>query len=362
MKIAYTYHGIVQKVGGVSRYFFEISSRLAISNSISFISLFTRNVYFRSHITSNSILNNKINFKGKSRLESLFQEFNTLLNIFVNNYDLVHHTGEKLGVFLFFRLKLPLVITVHDMTPEFFYTDNKMRISQRRNIIFKSNAIICVSENTKKDLLEIYPSIDSEKVFVIYHGCSIFNHNYTENSEKKYILYVGSRYHYKNFFLFVESISELLIEMDINLICTGDKFSSTELKHFEDLNISTRIINKGFVDETTLANLYHNALCFVYPSLYEGFGLPILESFLHHCPVCLSNTSCFPEVAKDAAIYFDPYSKLSIKSSIIKCIKSRDYLVEKGLSRLNDFSWNDAADKTFEVYKYALNNFRFNNI
>lgn len=125
------------------------------------------------------------------------------------------------------------------------------------------------------------------------------------------------------------------------------------------------LINMGIFEYTihikasdhALSELYSRALLFVYPSLYEGFGIPILEAYACHCPVALSNTSCFPEIAGEAAIYFDPYSVSSMFEAITKIIYNEDIrsqLIRLGDERLKRYSWEKAAKKTEEAYLKAI--------
>ncbi len=360
MKIGYTYHGISQKVSGVSRYIYEICIRLRNKHQLSFITYFSDNLYLNEELIKKKVFFKGKKFKGRNKLIHFIENFNTKINITKNNYDLIHHTGEATEVYNYVSKKnIPVVITIHDMIPELFYSSNIKRIENRKNSIYKSSAIICVSENTKYDLLKIYPEIDKEKVFVIYHGSSTENYNYITKKESKYILYVGVRNYYKNFKNFINSISSFLHEKNIQVICTGEQFSSEEKKLFSTLKIENLVENKGYVSDEELANLYYNAICFIYPSLYEGFGIPILEAFKNNCPVCLSNTSCFPEIAKDAAVYFDPYDSSSIINAIENTIDNREILIQKGSLRLQDFSWEIAASETEKVYHWVLNRKRF---
>jgi glycosyltransferase involved in cell wall biosynthesis len=110
-------------------------------------------------------------------------------------------------------------------------------------------------------------------------------------------------------------------------------------------------------DDVKLAGYYKHASLFVYPSLYEGFGLPSLEAMSYGCPVACSNSSCFPEILDDAAHFFDPYSVESIKNSIISLLyndKLRSSLILKGLNQVKKFSWEKCGRETYEVYKNVL--------
>jgi glycosyltransferase involved in cell wall biosynthesis len=356
LKILFTHHIFNQKIGGVSRYFYEICKRLLAENQLIFLTKYSINIYFSINIFKENVFLKNINFPGKWRIVNLLQLLHEKRNIKKHKFDIIHHTGEDPNIFRYsFGLK-PIVITVHDLTPELYYSSDKIRLKNRKICIENSTAIICVSQNTKDDLLKYYPSINKKKVFVIYHGCSTDEFNYQKNEMCLYILYIGSRYIYKNFIPFLNSISELLKNKNLFLYCTGHPFTKEEIYIIDKLGLKCYVINKGIVSEEELANLYHNAACFVYPSLYEGFGIPILEAFKHKCPVVLSDNSCFPEIAKNAAFYFDPQSPLSIQNAILNAISKRQELINLGNRRMRNFSWSKAAQETLYVYKWAIKN------
>ncbi len=116
-------------------------------------------------------------------------------------------------------------------------------------------------------------------------------------------------------------------------------------------------VYRYFVSDAQLDYLYNKALCFVFPSLYEGFGIPILESFAARCPIALSNTSCFPEIARDGGVYFDPYDEDSVYETLMKLTDDsslRGELVAKGSSILQNYSWDKMAAATAEVYRSVV--------
>ena len=172
------------------------------------------------------------------------------------------------------------------------------------------DCIITVSENTKKDMIE-YWNIPPEKITVIYHGIQNINIEQIHNLKiinSPYILYVGARSKFKNFENAVKAYSIVNQKYpEIKFVCTGSDFTKSEIDLFESLNISKHIIHKS-VNDIELFSLYHHAICYIYPSLYEGFGMPLLEAMACECPVICSNTSCFPEIAGNAALYLDPFS------------------------------------------------------
>ena len=140
------------------------------------------------------------------------------------------------------------------------------------------------------------------------------------------------------------------------MVCTGKPFSDSELQQISNYNIASNIIQIATKDKD-LNELYSRALLFVYPSYYEGFGIPILEAYACNCPVALSNTTCFPEIAGDAGAFFNPYSINSIADTIINVISDkskRTKLIKAGQERLKLYSWEKAARETENVYLKTL--------
>lgn len=223
-------------------------------------------------------------------------------------------------------------------------------------IIKNATRIIAISENTQKDIMD-YFDVNQNKIDVIYHG---FNKSIGKNginSFGKYLLFVGRRGGYKNFRIFARAASNLLLkETDLKLVCVGEPFNKDEVENLRSLHILEKTIAVS-VDEKQLNNLFSNAVAFVYPSLYEGFGMPILEAFSNNCPVCLSHKSSLPEIAGDAAVYFDPNNEGSIEEAIKKIIYNTDFsqkLITKGVNRLKSFSWEKTVEQTIDSYKKAV--------
>lgn len=345
----------MQRVGGVSRYFYEIITRISKVCDVEICTKYLSNEYF-----SQILDKPKFKYSGFQhlRLQILLEKLNLYCKVFKGNFDLIHFTGYET---MPFNVKKPVVITVHDMIAELFYKDSK-RINQNRKAIIQADAIVCVSENTKQDLIMFYPEVKNKLIKVIYHGYTPSVVEYKKNIDGSYILFVGSRYgEYKNFLFFVSAISEILKSSNLKLVCVGSKFSNSELAEIKRIGVEKNIINIGFVSDSELGSLYHFAQCFVYPSLYEGFGIPILEAFSHDCPVCASEASCFPEVGGDAIAYFNPKDKNSISSVISKVISDKDLketLVSKGRERMKLFSWDVAAQRTMDLYEEVINEYK----
>jgi glycosyltransferase involved in cell wall biosynthesis len=176
---------------------------------------------------------------------------------------------------------------------------------------------------------------------------------------KYYILFVGNRSSYKNFTFFIESVAPLLLKNNELQVCCagGEPFSPREILCFKNFQILHKVHHIQ-PDDHTMKNLYKNALAFIFPSLYEGFGLPVLEAFSCGCPTLLSNTSSLPEIGSDAALYFDPYDPASLTDALEHIISDnnlRMQLILKGYERSKQFSWEKTANATKKVYEQAVN-------
>jgi glycosyltransferase involved in cell wall biosynthesis len=364
MKILYDYQIFsLQKYGGISRYFCELMKNFPAEHKYDLSLIFSENHYLKENyglLKKWNIVPDR-EFKGKHFINEKIKFINQYYSkhfISANNFDLFHPTFYN--KYFHSVLKKPYIITVHDLTvfkyKDYFYKPHPI-ISNMEYVIKNANRIISVSENTKKDLIDIL-NINSDKIDVIYHGYSNIGLNKKrEGIDSKYILFVGLRNKYKNFKTFAEVISKLFArEKELKLVCVGKAFNSEELTFLSNLKILDKTIVMN-PDDSKLNDLYSNALMFVYPSLYEGFGMPILEAFANNCPVCLSNTSCFPEIAGKAGAYFDPTDHESILSVIEKVLYNNDFaqeLIQAGQSRLKIFSWSKTIQETFNSYKKAI--------
>jgi len=352
----------IQKYGGVTRYFCELIKNLPSQHQFNLALLFSDNYYLNGNfdlIKKKNILPDK-DFKGKHFIKKKIYSINEWYSkycISSDKFDLFHPTFYN--SYFLKLLKKPYIITVHDLIifkhrnvsekPDF-------TISQMINVINHASHLIAISENTKKDLIDIL-KVNPDKIDVIYHGYNgIISKKNTQN-RGRYILFVGRRGEYKNFKTFVQAISQLLKrEKELKLICVGDHFDSEEMIFLTELGISNQVVALTIGDDE-LNEIYSNALVFVFPSLYEGFGMPILESFANNCPVCLSNTSCFPEIAGSAGAYFDPYDKESILAAVEKVIYDNVYaeeLTRAGQNRLMNYSWTKTVDETLKTYSKVL--------
>jgi glycosyltransferase involved in cell wall biosynthesis len=194
--------------------------------------------------------------------------------------------------------------------------------------------------------------INEEKISVVYLGSS-FTVLEINKRKEDYILFTGQRSGYKNFESFIKAIAPLLLEYDLRLVCSGQNFNKREEELLNSLNIKNRVTYKYFSDDE-LKDSYSKAIAFVFPSLYEGFGIPVLEAFSSGCPAVLSKMSALSEIGGEAAEYFDPYSIEDMRKTIEKVITSpslREQLSYKGKERIKNYSWEKCVIDTDLVYK-----------
>ncbi|SHG87994.1 Glycosyltransferase involved in cell wall bisynthesis [Kaistia soli DSM 19436] len=252
---------------------------------------------------------------------------------------------------------IPMICTVHDMIPELlpeYFASNPH--SGKKAYVNQATVIIAVSSQTKSDLVELY-GIEPAKIHVVHHGIDL-NHQHVTPLPvpDRYVLYVGSRREYKNFDNALRAFhTAARADPSLSLVCTPGGALSESQRAALDPDIAQRI---HFVSSTDsqLAYLYSKALMFLYPSLYEGFGIPILEAMINLCPVVLADASCFPEVAADAALYFDPNSHVEMAEAIQRVAADaglRHSMVERGRTRVRDFSIEAMLEATSTVYRLA---------
>lgn len=273
------------------------------------------------------------------------KQFDIFEPTFFDSYFLPYHKNK------------PFVLTVHDMIPEILGVDEPQ--AQQKKLLCPLAAHIHVpSENTKKDLVDIL-NIPSEKVTVTPHGAPISpSTKYPSPYPSPYILYVGARWSYKNFTPFIKECAITIKQHpDLHVVCTGQPFEKEEQNLIASLGLSDHIIHQ-YATEKEMQALYQNAVAFVYPSAYEGFGIPILEAFVCGCPVFLNNASCFPEVGGDAAIYFDINRRSDlaehIEAFLLSPEQDRNDLIARGRERAQLFSWEESAKKLSHIYNTLL--------
>jgi glycosyltransferase involved in cell wall biosynthesis len=258
---------------------------------------------------------------------------------------------------MFIPVKNP-VFTIHDMIIE---KQNPDADPHKRLFAHYAKKIIAVSETTKQDIIRLW-ELDPDKIEVIYHASSLNLQIIQKPAEPlpgDYLLYVGDRGGHKNFSRFIQGVAGLLSKYrELYLVCAGKReFSHEEKNLLKELGIEKKILFFLRPGDSELAYLYTKALLFVFPSLDEGFGIPVLEAWACGTPVVLSRNNCFVEVAAEAGLYFDPLSPESIGETVEKILlekRLQKILIRRGHSRIREFSWEKTLYRTCKLYKSLL--------
>lgn len=363
VRVVYDYSAFTRQFyGGVSRYFVELARAFSKSEQINLriVAPFFINRYLGE-------LDPEL-VQGR-QIRHVPREVGRFLN-FVNHVvvqvdsariqpDVLHETYFSSPVRAL-GSSCPRVITVHDMIhekyPEHFSPRDRTSI-RKLQAIERADHIICVSDTTRKDLLDI-TGVTSNKVSVVHHGfrrdCPVVGSDYAEQ-QVPYILYVGVRGGYKNFSKLLEAYaSNSFLNTHFRMVCFGGgKFCRSELGYMKSLGLAPdRVVWAGGSDNE-LTSYYARAAAFVCPSLYEGFGMPLLEAMDSGCPIVCSNSGSIPEIVGSAAEFFDPRGVESISSAIenvVGSIARSTKLRNMGVRRLEDFSWQKCAEETLAVY------------
>lgn len=261
-------------------------------------------------------------------------------------------------------VSIPRVMTIFDLSyihyPELFkQKDLHQLIHWTRYSARHATHILTISEFSKSAIMGEY-GVSEEHITVVCPGITEFRiQNSMTKFATKYILSVGTLQPRKNYVRLIEAFSRL--DGDFDLLIAGKRGWLYEeiLAAPKKFGVENRVRFLDFVPDEDLPGLYANALCLALPSLYEGFGLPVLEAMHHGCPIVVSNTSSLPEIAGDAGIYVDPEDVSSIKDGLEKGIKARiegKKLIAMGLERAKQFTWENAAKKTLAVLEQVYEN------
>ncbi len=349
----------LQVYGGISRYFFELSRTIKskTKNKIEIIAP----LYINKYLNKEDVSIKGLKIPGENETGKFIYFVNKLISpLLISSFkpDILHHTYyfNQTG---FLNHKYKKVLTIHDMIHEIYphyFKNSKFYIEAKKNAVKKADHIICISENTRRDLIKIL-GVKYEKTSVIHHGFLSQKSSFIDNKDlvKPFILFVGSRNGYKNFRnLLSVFASKPDLNKNYNLVAFGGRpFCKKEITLINELGLSKENVIYKSGDDNILRGLYKRASLFVYPSLYEGFGLPPLEAMSCGCPVVCSNSSSMPEVVGNAATYFDPKSLDSIYIAIVKTLNDKQKIEQlkiKGFKRIKNFEWAKCAKMTLDIY------------
>lgn len=363
MKIALDHQTFTyQSYGGISRYYSILAEELLKQGQdVKVFAGVHRNNYV-AELPEGVVKGLKLN-KYPPKSGRVFQWLNhgiTQVQMKAWQSDIIHETYYSALPSL--KTDAVRVTSVYDMIHELFsdqFSPRDKTTQWKKKTFERVDHIISISHSTKKDLIELL-GVDSSKISVVHLGVDLkaFQQPKIGNQfiDQSYILYVGSRGGYKNFEGFLKACAaSSIIKNKLKIVAFGGGcFSSQEISKINQLGFKDGFVQQVGGSDEVLASLYANALCFVYPSLYEGFGLPPLEAMAAECPVVSSNTSSMPEVVNQAGVYFDPNNIDEMCAAIETVIADgalRSKLVLLGLENIKHFSWQNCATETLEIYK-----------
>jgi glycosyltransferase involved in cell wall biosynthesis len=364
MRIAFDYQIFaLQSYGGISRYFARLAEGLIdLEQQVKVFVPLHRNHYLKS--IPQDIVNGSYVSQYPPKTTRFFSAYNHFIfrhKISKWQPDIVHETYySKAGTA---PRQSKTIVTVYDMIHELYPREFKaMDETQvlKRMAIERADHVICISENTKKDLIRLHGTPES-KISVVLLGFDQFLASASATSStsletKPFLLYVGQRGSYKNFPGFLKAIAaskKLIADFDV-IAFGGGRFSSAEMDLISTLGFAANQVRQVSGDDALLGRFYGAAGAFVYPSLYEGFGIPPLEAMAHLCPVISSNSSSMPEVIGDAAEFFEPNELESMRCAIENVVYSEGRISDlriKGTARLSYFSWEKCTTQTLDIYK-----------
>ncbi|WP_300026570.1 glycosyltransferase family 1 protein [uncultured Maribacter sp.] len=347
----------LQDAGGISNYWYQILKRIKEEEGLS--------IYlFDDSEKSSNIFRQELNlskFKQLGKSPGLVGRYTNPKLAQLSEQAIFHSSYYRYSK----NSKHLNVTTVHDFTYEHFFTGIQLyaHTNQKRKALAHSDGIICVSENTKRDMLHFFPELAEKKTIVIPHG--VGKHFYQIDKKdlsgkdyfngRPFILYVGDRKAiYKNFKLTVRASK--LSGLPLAII-GGSPLTEKEQTYINSKLKADDYVHFNGVSNAELNEFYNKALCLVYPSSYEGFGLPLLEAQSAGCPIIAMNTSSIPEVVEESGILLEEESPELIASHI-KLLLDEDYrndLVTKGLENVKRFTWKNTFQKTFDFYKELIN-------
>jgi glycosyltransferase involved in cell wall biosynthesis len=347
-----------QSAGGINRYFANLIKRLPGH----FVPMLTTS---QDHMLDYPAHANLQTFRFKRlrplRVSCRVEKYYFRFMEAAINFDVAHPTYYSLLTQRdLAAYRRPVVLTVWDMTHERFtnqFRDGALVVEMKRKAVEAAHSIICISENTKKDLLEHYPHL-TEKCIRVTHLASELNESLAFGPEmvpsRPYFLYVGARGGYKNFSNLLTSFGKLAgARHDLALCVVGTPFTAAEKRDVAETKLSGRVEHYGQASDTQLAKLYRHSIALVYPSLYEGFGLPLVEAMACGTAVIASNSSSIPEVLGGAGLLFNPAADdlADVLLSLIDNPAERERLVTLGHVRARQFSWDQTVTQTLDVYR-----------
>lgn len=362
MRIAFDYQVFgLQRHGGISRYFFEVARQLAREPDVqaSVLAPLYINAYLGAAQTPLRVVGRQApSWPRTGRLAGYANRLLFPPLVRRSKPDIVHETYYSR------RRTSPsgpkVVLTVLDMIHERFpesFSRRDITFGAKAPAVARADHVICISHHTRKDLIELFGT-DPAKISVVHLGFSLTCDAPVGLAPRPrpYLLYVGARGGYKNFSGLLAAYAgsaELRREFDL-VAFGGSPFTADESAEISRLGLADGKVVQVGGDDTLLAAFYRHASLFVYPSLYEGFGIPPLEAMSFDCPVVSHHASSIPEVVGDAAVLTDCGDQEALREAMEQVLNDtgrRAELVARGRQRLTHFSWERCAAETLAVYR-----------
>jgi glycosyltransferase involved in cell wall biosynthesis len=365
IKVAYDSQIFAQQhFGGVSRYFCELAK--CVTKTPCFEGRIVAPLHRNQHLLGSGNLNRGNYFNPTGRLAGkAMRSINDIISPWeLRKYgpDILHETYYS--EYNNRQLKCARVVTVFDMINEKLEPETSLRDKEtraKRASVSRADAVICISEHTRRDLIDLF-NVPENKTYVVHLGFALSTQSeegYKLDLQKPFLLYVGKRGGYKNFDALLSAFAaSTKLRSDFVLVAFGGgEFNIEECHRISALGLEPNQVVHIAGHDQVLRALYRAARCFIYPSIYEGFGIPPLEAMSFGCPVVSSNTSSLPEVVGDAAIKVDPSDIEVMRDAIETVVLDEDVrreLISKGAMRIERFSWSNCAEETIKIYRSLI--------
>ena len=364
MKVAYDPQIFLeQEFGGISRYFVELATHLArrAGYEIAIVAPLHRNAYLEDPTVAPLVRGRRVHSHRLRKFHRTLALLNRVLaaRAWREGFDLIHETYFSQRPLGYAQRR---VLTVYDMIHELFPQDvrHAAQVSAaKRAAVARADHVLCISETTRRDLLRLFGT-PAERTSVVYLGHSLLGESPAPRTQptgegRPYLLFVGLRKAYKNFDVVARAFAaSARLQRDFDLLAFGGgAFSGRERERLTELGVAERVRHQSGEDRQ-LADAYRGARLFVYPSAYEGFGLPPLEAMHLGCPVACSALGSIPEVVGQAGRYFDPAHVDEVRLAMEALAYDeplRQQLASAGQVRAARFSWEQCAAQTAAVYE-----------
>jgi glycosyltransferase involved in cell wall biosynthesis len=343
----------LQENGGISRYCYEII-RILDSMELNVKAIVGPNSNVYSKLIDKKLIV-KIDRESPSSVRHAMSDVTRGFEKGI--YHATYYDKQNLRIAKEFGLRT--FVTVHDLIGDLFPA--KIKWYQRRNRIQQKaveecDHVVSVSKNTKKDLLRLY-NVSEENVRVIHQGVSPLENSYQNVDLPKtpFVLHVGSREGYKNFLFTAEAISQSSDLYHLKVVAFGGgEFSKFERQRLEEIGMTERVQHLSGSDGI-LNLLYRSATALIYPSLYEGFGVPPLEAMRSRCPAVVSDRGSIPEICGSFACYFNPESFTSFEAAINSVLHNKyNYQLEEAFLHSQKYTWERTAERTLSYYREVI--------